>query len=100
MKENKFVELTELTQEQLNDRKFIRDYMNKALSCYHTDGNFDKFFHSLNLIIRSQYSIYRFSKKTGIGRTKIYEIFNCTAMPKFSTIVRMLRILGYGVKFK
>lgn len=95
-----FVELKEFTPEQLNDKKFIAKYMNDALACYETDGNYNKFFRSLGLIIRSKYTLYRFSKKTGLGRTKMYQIFNCDSMPKLNTIVRMLRVLGYDIKIK
>ena len=67
-------ELNEFIIEQLKDTEFQKEYMNESLAQYINDGDFNAFFHSLELVIKSRDSISGFCAKAGIDRAMLYQI--------------------------
>ena len=59
-------ELNDFIIEQLKDEKFQKEYMNESLAEYINDGDFNAFFRSLELVIKSRDSISGFCEKAGI----------------------------------
>ena len=65
-------ELNDFIIEQLKDEEFQKEYMNESLSEYINDGDFNAFFRSLELVIKSRGSISGFCEKAGIDRAMLY----------------------------
>ena len=84
--------------EQLKDEEFQKEYMNESLTQYINDGDFNAFFRSLELVIKSRDSIYGFCEKAGIDRTMLYEIFRGKRVPRLDTLAKILKTLGYNLR--
>ena len=91
-------ELNDFIIEQLKDEEFQKEYMNESLAEYINDGDFNAFFHSLELVIKSRDSISGFCEKAGIDRAMLYQIFNGKRVPKVDTLAKILKTLGYNLK--
>jgi len=84
--------------EQLKDEEFQKQYMNESLEQYINDGDFNAFFRSLEMVIKSRDSISGFCEKAGIDRTILYDIFNGKRVPRIDTLAKILKTLGYNLK--
>ncbi len=84
--------------EQLKDEEFQKEYMNESLTQYINDGDFNAFFRSLELVIKSRDSISSFCEKAGIDRTMLYEIFRGKRVPRLDTLAKILKTLGYNLR--
>lgn len=91
-------ELNDFIIEQLKDEEFQKEYMNESLAEYINDGDFNAFFRSLELVIKSRDSISGFCEKAGIDRAMLYQIFNGKRVPKVDTLAKILKTLGYNLK--
>ena len=91
-------ELNDFIIEQLKDEKFQKEYMNESLAEYINDGDFNAFFRSLELVIKSRDSISGFCEKAGIDRAMLYQIFSGKRVPKVDTLAKILKTLGYNLK--
>lgn len=91
-------ELNEFIIEQLKDTEFQKEYMNESLAQYINDGDFNAFFRSLELVIKSRDSISGFCAKAGIDRAMLYQIFSGKRVPKVDTLAKILKTLGYNLK--
>jgi len=94
----KMTELNEFIIEQLKDEEFQKEYMNESLAEYINDGDFNAFFRSLELVIKSRDSISGFCEKAGIDRAMLYQIFNGERVPRVDTLAKILKTLGYNLK--
>ena len=90
--------LNDFTIEQLKNEDFQKEYMNESLAEYINDGDFNAFFRSLELIIKSRDSISGFCEKAGIDRAMLYQIFNGERVPRVDTLAKILKTLGYNLK--
>lgn len=90
--------LNDFTIEQLKDVEFQKEYMNESLAEYINDGDFNAFFRSLELVIKSRDSISSFCEKAGIDRAMLYQIFNGERVPRVDTLAKILKTLGYNLK--
>ena len=91
-------ELNDFIIEQLKDEHFQKEYMNESLAEYINDGDFNAFFRSLELVIKSRDSISGFCEKAGIDRAMLYQIFNGERVPRVDTLAKILKTLGYNLK--
>ncbi len=91
-------ELNDFIIEQLKDIEFQKEYMNESLAEYINDGDFNAFFRSLELVIKSRDSISGFCAKAGIDRAMLYQIFNGERVPRVDTLAKILKTLGFNLK--
>ena len=61
-------------------------------------GDFNAFFHSLELVIKSRDSISGFCTKAGIDRAMLYQIFHGERIPRVDTLAKILKTLGYTLQ--
>lgn len=90
--------LNDFILEQLKDAEFQKEYMNESLAEYINDGDFNAFFRSLEMVIKSRDSISSFCKKAGIDRSMLYQIFKGERIPKIDTLAKILKTLGYNLR--
>ncbi len=85
----------------INDLKTDEDiklYLNASLKDYLEDGDFNSFYRALEIVIKSKGTVFEFAEETGISRTHLYSIFKSEKEPKFSTIVKIFKKLGYELE--
>lgn len=88
----------ELSEKHMLDIDFQREYLNLSLEEYIADGDFNKFFKSLERVIKSRESVTSFARKVNIDRTNLYALFNGEKIPRLDTIAKILKQLGYTIK--
>lgn len=97
LKENT-IPYNELSEKHLLDLELQKEYLNLSLAEYVTDGDFNKFFKSLEKIIKSRESVSSFAKKVNIDRANLYTLFNGEKVPRLDTIAKILKELGFSIK--
>ncbi len=88
----------ELSEKHFLDVEFQKEYLNLSLSEYITDGDFNKFFKSLEKVIKARESVSSFAKKVNIDRTNLYTLFNGEKIPRLDTIAKILKELGFSIQ--
>ena len=88
----------ELSEKHFFDAEFQKEYLNISLAEYITDGDFNKFFKSLEKVIKARESVSSFAKKVNIDRTNLYTLFNGKKVPRLDTLAKILKELGYTIK--
>jgi len=84
-------------QRALKDEEYQKMYLNASIQEFINDGDYDVFFKSLEHVVRARMSISELSKKTGITRKALYEMFRGERVPRLDTIGRLLKELGYTI---
>lgn len=88
----------ELSEKYMQDMEFQKEYLNVSLAEYLTDGDFNKFYKSLEKVIKSRESISSFAKKVNIERANLYTLFDGKKVPRLDTIAKILKELGYTIQ--
>lgn len=76
----------------------IKLYLNASLKDYLEDGDFNSFYRALEIVIKAKDTVSSFAEKVGMSRTHLYSIFKSEKEPKFSTIVKIFKELGYELE--
>ena len=97
LKENT-ISYEELSEKHLLDIEVQKEYLNLSLAEYVSDGDFNKFYKSLEKIIKSRESVTSFAKKVNIDRTNLYTLFNGEKVPRLDTIAKILKELGFSIQ--
>ena len=97
LKENT-ISYEELSEKHLLDIEVQKEYLNLSLAEYVSDGDFNKFYKSLEKIIKSRESVTSFAKKVNIDRTNLYMLFNGEKVPRLDTIAKILKELGFSIQ--
>lgn len=92
------VSYEELSEKHMLDVEFQKEYLNLSLAEYISDGDFNKFFKSLEKVIKSRESVSSFAKKVNIDRANLYTLFNGEKVPRLDTIAKILKELGYTMQ--
>jgi len=88
----------ELEEKYMESFEYQKEYLNLSLEEYITDGDFNKFYKSLEKVIKSRESISSFAQKVNIDRSNLYTLFNGEKIPRLDTIAKILKELGYTIK--
>ena len=97
LKENT-IPYEEFSEKHFLDTEFQKEYLNLSLEEYIADGDFNKFFKSLEKVIKSRGSVSSFAKNINIDRTNLYALFNGEKIPRLDTLAKILHELGYTIK--
>ena len=88
----------EIEEKYMEDYEYQKEYLNLSLEEYITDGDFNKFYKSLEKVIKSRESVSSFAQKVNIDRSNLYTLFNGEKVPRLDTIAKILKELGYTIK--
>lgn len=83
---------------QLKDSEYQKEFLNATIEEFLEDGDYDVFFQSLELVIKSRESISDFAKKAGVTRAALYEMFKGERVPRLDTVGKILKQLGFKLK--
>ena len=92
------ISYNKLEEKYMKDYEYKKEYLNLSLEEYITDGDFNKFYKSLEKVIKSRESISSFAQKVNIDRSNLYTLFNGEKVPRLDTIAKILKELGYTIK--
>ena len=98
MNNTKAFELSKLIDNELKTEEDIKEWLSLNLAEYLEDGNLNAFVRSLEYVVRAKDNISNLSRKTGISRSNLYEIFRGEVTPQFDTVLKILKELGYTLK--
>ena len=99
MKEFKYtLDLENYLTDNLKTDEDIKLYLNASLKDYLEDGDYNSFYRALEIVIKAKDSVSGFAKKIGMSRTHLYSLFRNEKEPKFSTIIKIFRELGYELE--
>lgn len=88
----------ELMQEQLKDKEMQMLWLREALKEYINDGNYEKFYRSINYVVKVRASISQLAKELKINRGNLSDILNGKKEPKMQTAFKILSALGYELE--
>lgn len=97
-KYNNTKNLENLIFDDLKTKKDIKEWLTISLNEYIEDSDYNSFYKSLEYAIKANDSISGISKKTGISRSNLYSIFKGEVQPQMSTVMKILKELGYKLK--
>ena len=83
---------------QLKDSEYQKEFLNATIEEFLEDGDYDVFFQSLELVIKSRESISDFAKNAGVTRAALYEMFKGERVPRLDTVGKILKQLGFKLK--
>lgn len=92
------ISFDEISEQCMKDIELQKEYLNISLEEYITDGDFNKFYKSLEKVIKSRESVSSFAQKVNIDRSNLYSLFNGEKVPRLDTIAKILKELGYNLK--
>lgn len=92
------VTLDEFMTDMLQDEELAKGYLNDSFMNYIEDGNFDRFFKTLERVVKARMSMREFAKQAGMDRTNLHAIFNGKKKPQFRTVLKILHKLGYTLR--
>ena len=87
----------ELMQEQLKDKEMQILWLREALKEYIYDGNYEKFYRSINYVVKARSTISQLAKQLKINRGNLSDILNGKKEPKMQTAFKILGALGYDL---
>ncbi len=83
-----------------NEPKVLKEFINLTFKEYNETQNFDELFHSLKYITAAKGGIELLSKKTGISRQTIHNMFKKNSNPKLTTFLSVLHALDLDIKLE
>lgn len=76
----------------------IKKWINIGFKEFLQKNDLGTFVKALEYAVRAKYSILGVSRKTGISRSNLYAIFNGEQKPQLSTVLKIIRELGYTIR--
>jgi len=82
-----------------NDIELQKEFIKELLVEYMLDNNADAFLSALKPLILMNDTVESFAKKCKMQRTYFYKLFKKEVVPTFSTIVTIIKALGFQIDF-
>jgi len=90
--------LDEIFPTLFDDREKLKDFLNTVFYEYLNDGNFEVFYHCLELVIKSQDTMCGFANKINLSKVSLYNIVQGKKEPKITTLAKILKQLDLTLK--
>ena len=84
--------------EIVNNKEQLRDFLNIAFEDYLEDGDFNAFYRSLELVIKSRDTMQNFAEKVELSKMGLYNVIKGKKEPKITTLAKILKELGFSLK--
>lgn len=76
----------------------IKEWLNIGFEEFLKDNDLNAFIKALEYAVKAKDTIMGMSKKTGISRSNFYAIFKGEQKPQLSTVLKIIKELGYTLK--
>src|SRR5574344_2335838 len=75
-------------------------YLELALEEYQTDGNTKSLMRAIQRVEEVKGGISKLAKETNLNRQNLYRIFSNQTSPRFDTLSKILKALGFTISVK
>lgn len=75
-------------------------YLELAIEEYQKDGNTKALMRAIQRVAEAKGGISKLAQETNLNRQNLYRIFSNQTSPRFDTITKILRALGYTFSLK
>ena len=99
-KHNNYLSFDEYMNNELKDFEHVCTYLDTAIEEYENDGDARALLLAIKRVAEVQGGITKLAKETNLNRQNLYKIFNSKISPRFSTLTKILKALGYSVTIK
>mgnify|MGYP004505205287 FL=1 len=76
----------------------IKEWLNIGFEEFLKDNDLNAFIKAIEYAVKAKDTIMGMSKKTGISRSNLYAIFKGEQKPQLSTVLKIIKELGYTLK--
>lgn len=90
--------LDELFCKTFNSTEDLKEYLQYAFEEYLEDGDFNVFYRSLELVIKSRDTMTGFARKVDLSKMGLYNIVKGKKEPKITTLAKILKELDLTLK--
>ena len=97
-KYNNSISMEEAFREVFDTEEDLKDYLSFAFEQYLEDGDFNVFYRSLELVIKSRDTMQGFAKKVDLSKMGLYNIVKGKKEPKITTLAKILKELNLTLK--
>ena len=97
-KYNNSISMEEAFCEVFDTEEDLKDYLSFAFEQYLEDGDFNVFYRSLELVIKSRDTMQGFAKKVDLSKMGLYNIVKGKKEPKITTLAKILKELTLTLK--
>lgn len=97
-KYNNSISMEEAFCEVFDTEEDLKDYLSFAFEQYLEDGDFNVFYRSLELVIKSRDTMQGFAKKVDLSKMGLYNIVKGKKEPKITTLAKILKELNLTLK--
>lgn len=75
-------------------------FLDVAIEDYQTDGDAGALLSAIKRVAEAQGGISELAVKAQVNRQNLYKIFNNKISPRFNTLMKILKALGYSIQIK
>lgn len=99
-KHDNFLTFDEYMNTELKSLEHSFLYLDTAIEEYEQDGDARALLLAIKRVAEAQGGISKLAKETNLNRQNLYKIFNSKISPRFSTLTKILKALGYSITIK
>lgn len=99
-KHNNYLTFDEYMNTELQSLEHSFLYLDTAIEEYEKDGDARALLLAIKRVAEAQGGISKLAKETNLNRQNLYKIFNSKISPRFSTLTKILKALGYSITIK
>lgn len=99
-KYNEYLSFDDYMNAELKSLEHAFLYLDTAIEEYEQDGDARALLLAIKRVAEAQGGISKLAKETNLNRQNLYKIFNSKTSPRFSTLTRILKALGYSITIK
>lgn len=100
MKNNNLISWDEYLNNELMDPCEAIAYLEVALEEYQTNGNTEHLMQAVKRVAEARGGISKLAQETNLSRQNLYKIFSNKTSPRFDTLSKILRVLGFTIVIK
>ena len=98
--DNKLLSWDEYMNSSLKDNYEAIAYLEIALEEYQTDGDTKSLMRAIQRVAEAKGGITKLAEDTKLNRQNLYRIFANKTSPRFDTLSKILRALGFTISIK
>ena len=98
--DNKLLSWDEYMNSSLKDNDEAIAYLEIALEEYQTDGDTKSLMRAIQRVAEAKGGITKLAEDTKLNRQNLYRIFANKTSPRFDTLSKILRALGFTISIK
>lgn len=99
-KHDNYLSFDEYMNTELKSLEHAFMFLDTAIEEYEQDGDASALLSAIKRVAEAQGGLTKLAKETNLNRQNLYKIFNSKISPRFSTLTKILKALGYSITIK